>query len=157
MVAILCNHQRAAPKTHDQSMAKMKEKLRGFKLEVQETVKYVEESDLDEYALTEHEEVCKAREMELAEMKHAEMKPAEMNLAEEGKDTQGEDVLRSRLRAIKDEFRRDDRQVRREGRSSCRWSIASTELIHESSARVTIVSGRISVVVDAEAVKRLES
>jgi hypothetical protein len=100
-------------------------------------------------------------------MKHAEMKPAEMNLAEEGKDTQGEDVLRSRLRAIKDEFRRDDRQVRREGRSSCRWSIASTELIHESSARVTIVSGaspiqahvsgRISVVVDAEAVKRLES
>ena len=28
MVAILCNHQRAAPKTHDQSMAKMKEKVR---------------------------------------------------------------------------------------------------------------------------------
>ena len=27
MVAILCNHQRAAPKTHDQSMAKMKEKV----------------------------------------------------------------------------------------------------------------------------------
>ena len=29
MVAILCNHQRAAPKTHDQSMAKMKEKVWG--------------------------------------------------------------------------------------------------------------------------------
>ncbi len=28
MVAILCNHQRAAPKTHDQSMAKMKERVR---------------------------------------------------------------------------------------------------------------------------------
>jgi DNA topoisomerase I len=27
MVAILCNHQRAAPKTHDQSMAKMKERV----------------------------------------------------------------------------------------------------------------------------------
>lgn len=28
MVAILCNHQRAAPKTHEQSMQKMKEKVR---------------------------------------------------------------------------------------------------------------------------------
>lgn len=27
MVAILCNHQRAAPKTHEQSMQKMKEKV----------------------------------------------------------------------------------------------------------------------------------
>ena len=27
MVAILCNHQRAAPKTHDQFMAKRKEKV----------------------------------------------------------------------------------------------------------------------------------
>jgi DNA topoisomerase I len=34
MVAILCNHQRAAPKTHDQSMAKMKEKVWGVHLSV---------------------------------------------------------------------------------------------------------------------------
>lgn len=27
MVAILCNHQRAVPKTHEQSMGKMKEKV----------------------------------------------------------------------------------------------------------------------------------
>jgi DNA topoisomerase-1 len=27
LVAILCNHQRAAPKTHEQSMGKMKEKV----------------------------------------------------------------------------------------------------------------------------------
>ena len=27
MVAILCNHQRAVPKTHDQSMGKMKDKV----------------------------------------------------------------------------------------------------------------------------------
>ena len=26
-VAILCNHQRSAPKTHDQSMAKMRDKV----------------------------------------------------------------------------------------------------------------------------------
>lgn len=30
MVAILCNHQRAAPKTHEQSMQKMKEKVRAL-------------------------------------------------------------------------------------------------------------------------------
>lgn len=28
MVAILCNHQRAVPKTHEQSMSKMREKVR---------------------------------------------------------------------------------------------------------------------------------
>lgn len=28
LVAILCNHQRSAPKTHDQSMEKMKYKVR---------------------------------------------------------------------------------------------------------------------------------
>ena len=28
MVAILCNHQRAVPKTHEQSMTRMKEKVR---------------------------------------------------------------------------------------------------------------------------------
>ena len=28
MVAILCNHQRAAPKTHEQSMGKMKDRVR---------------------------------------------------------------------------------------------------------------------------------
>ena len=30
MVAILCNHQRAVPKTHESSMMKMKEKVRLF-------------------------------------------------------------------------------------------------------------------------------
>jgi len=29
-VAILCNHQRAAPKTHDQSMEKMRNKVRDY-------------------------------------------------------------------------------------------------------------------------------
>ena len=32
MVAILCNHQRAVPKTHEASMQKMKEKVRGFRV-----------------------------------------------------------------------------------------------------------------------------
>jgi DNA topoisomerase I len=30
MVAILCNHQRSVPKTHDQSMEKMRYKVRHF-------------------------------------------------------------------------------------------------------------------------------
>ncbi|KAI0288507.1 hypothetical protein BC826DRAFT_1037325 [Russula brevipes] len=122
MVAILCNHQRAAPKTHDQSMAKMKEKLRGFKYDrmklrhalfsadakYKKQKKYAEdESDLDEDAVAEHEELCKAREIERAEKKFAKENE---KLAEEGKPTQGEDVLRSRLRAVEDEFARLEKE-----------------------------------------------
>jgi DNA topoisomerase I len=33
-VAILCNHQRAVPKTHEQSMLKMKEKVSALKDEL---------------------------------------------------------------------------------------------------------------------------
>jgi len=122
MVAILCNHQRAAPKTHDQSMAKMKEKLRGFKYDrmklrhalfaadpkYKKQKKYTEdESDLDEDAVAEHEEQCKAREVERTEKKFAKENE---KLVEEGKPAQGEDVLRSRLRAIEDEFARLEKE-----------------------------------------------
>lgn len=122
MVAILCNHQRAAPKTHDQSMAKMKEKLRGLKYDrmklrhallatdpkYKKQKKYAEdESDLDEDAVAEHEEACKAREIERAEKKFSKENE---KLAEEGKPSQGEDVLRSRLRAIDDEFARLEKE-----------------------------------------------
>lgn len=137
MVAILCNHQRAAPKTHDQSMAKMKERvwavihlwadpcsnsrwlqLRGFKYDrmklrhalfvadskYKKQKKYAEdESDLDEDAVAEHEGQCKAREIERVEKKFAKENE---KLAEEDKPVQDEDVLRSRLRAIEDEFAR---------------------------------------------------
>ena len=34
IVAILCNHQRAVPKTHEQSMTKMKEKVRTSDLSI---------------------------------------------------------------------------------------------------------------------------
>lgn len=122
MVAILCNHQRAAPKTHDQSMAKMKEKLRGFKYDrmklrhalfaadpkYKKQKKYTEdESDLDEDAVEEHEEQCKAREIERTEKKFAKENE---KLVEEGKPSQGDDVLRSRLRAVGDEFARLEKE-----------------------------------------------
>ncbi|KAF8265535.1 hypothetical protein EI94DRAFT_1779278 [Lactarius quietus] len=106
MVAILCNHQRAAPKTHDQSMAKMKEKLRGFKYDRMKlrhalfAADRKDESDLDEDAVVEHEEQCKVREIERTEKKFAKENE---KLTEEGKPAQGEDVLRSRLRAVEDE------------------------------------------------------
>src|SRR5258708_37136567 len=70
--------------------------------------KYAEdESDLDEDAVEEHEEACKAREIERAEKKFAKENE---KLAEEGKPTQGKDVLRSRLRAIDDEFARLEKE-----------------------------------------------
>jgi DNA topoisomerase-1 len=60
-----------------------------------------DESDLDEDAVAEHEEQCKAREIEKAEKKFAKENE---KLTEEGKPAQDEDVLRTRLSAIEDEF-----------------------------------------------------
>jgi DNA topoisomerase I len=66
-----------------------------------------DESDLDEDAVAEHEEACKAREIERAEKKFAKENE---KLAEEDKPAQGKDVLRSRLRAIDDEFARLEKE-----------------------------------------------
>ena len=66
-----------------------------------------EESDMDEDAVAEHEEACKAREIERVEKKFAKENE---KLAEEGKDTQDDDVLRSRLRAVEDEFARLEKE-----------------------------------------------
>ncbi|KAH9991825.1 hypothetical protein BJV77DRAFT_1006047 [Russula vinacea] len=140
MVAILCNHQRAAPKTHDQSMAKMKEKLRGFKYDrmklrhallaaepkYKKQKKYAEEeSDMDEDAVAEHEDACKTREIERTEKKFAKENE---KLAEEGKDTQGDDVLRSRLRAIEDEFARLEKE-RGTGKATLKRDKAPEKLV----------------------------
>jgi DNA topoisomerase-1 len=66
-----------------------------------------EESDMDEDAVAEHEEACKAREIERVEKKFAKENE---KLAEEGKDTQDDDVLRSRLGAVEDEFARLEKE-----------------------------------------------
>lgn len=66
-----------------------------------------DESDLDEDAVAEHEEACKAREIERAEKKFSKENE---KLTEEGKPAQGKDVLRSRLRAIDDEFERLEKE-----------------------------------------------
>jgi DNA topoisomerase I len=66
--------------------------------------KYTEdESDLDDDGIAEHEEQCKTREIERIEKKFAKENE---KLAEEGKPRQGEDVLRSRLSAVEDDFAR---------------------------------------------------
>jgi DNA topoisomerase I len=70
--------------------------------------KYAEdESDLDDDGIAEHEELCKAREIERTEKKFAKENE---KLVEEGKPAQGKDVLRSRLRAIEDEFARLEKE-----------------------------------------------
>ncbi|KAI0075760.1 hypothetical protein K474DRAFT_1663863 [Panus rudis PR-1116 ss-1] len=118
MVAILCNHQRAVPKTHEQSMGKMREKLRGFKYDrmklrhvlfgidpkFKKKKKYAEdESDLDEDAVVEHEELMKKKEIEKAEKK---FQKENEKLAEEGKEPQKDSVLKERIKEIEDEFKR---------------------------------------------------
>ena len=66
-----------------------------------------DESDLDEEAIEEHEEQCKAREIERTEKKFAKENE---KLVEEGKPAQGKDVLRARLRAVDEEFARLEKE-----------------------------------------------
>jgi len=88
--------------------------------------KYAEdESDLDEDAVAEHEEVCKAREIERTEKKFAKENE---KLAEEGKAAQGEDVLRSRLHAIDEEFARLEKE-RGTGKATLKRDRATEKLI----------------------------
>ncbi|KAH8108004.1 hypothetical protein BXZ70DRAFT_884531 [Cristinia sonorae] len=118
MVAILCNHQRAVPKTHEQSMGKMKDKLRGFKYErmklrhalfaidvkYKKKKKYAEdESDLDDDGIAEHEEQWKAREIEKVEKK---FQKENEKLAEEGQKPQAESILKERKKEVETEFKR---------------------------------------------------
>ncbi|KNZ72791.1 DNA topoisomerase 1 [Termitomyces sp. J132] len=118
MVAILCNHQRSVPKTHDQSMEKMRHKLRSLKYEkmklrhalfnldskYKKNKKYADdESDIDDDWIIAYEEELKAKELEKAEKKF--VKDNE-KLAEEGKDILPNDVLQERLLAIDEDFKK---------------------------------------------------
>ncbi|KAG6897903.1 hypothetical protein C0992_009387 [Termitomyces sp. T32_za158] len=118
MVAILCNHQRSAPKTHDQSMEKMRHKLRSLKYEkmklrhalfsldskYKKNKKYADdESDIDDDWIVAYEEEIKTKEIEKAEKKFAKDNE---KLAEDGKEALSEDVLQERLLAIEDEFKK---------------------------------------------------
>ncbi|KAI0744043.1 hypothetical protein C8Q80DRAFT_1220790 [Daedaleopsis nitida] len=118
MVAILCNHQRAVPKTHEMSMSKMRDKIRGVKYErmklrhalfaidpkFKKKKKYVDdESDLDDDTIEAHEENMKAKELEKAEKK---FQKDNEKLAEEGKEQLEDSVLKERLKEIEAEYKR---------------------------------------------------
>jgi len=118
MVAILCNHQRAVPKTHEQSMGRMKERLRGFKYErmklrhalfaidskYKKNKKYKDdESDLDDEAVAEHEEQWKAKEIDKVEKK---FQKDNEKLKEDGKEELDESMLKEKIKEIEVEFKR---------------------------------------------------
>ncbi|KAG5653990.1 hypothetical protein H0H81_008572 [Sphagnurus paluster] len=118
MVAILCNHQRSAPKTHDQSMEKMRYRHRSLKYErmklrhvlfemepkYKKNKKYAEdESDIDDDWIAAYEEAEKAKDIEKAEKKFAKDNE---KLVEEGNKPQGDKVLRDRIEAIEEEYER---------------------------------------------------
>lgn len=117
-VAILCNHQRSAPKTHDQSMEKMRQKHRGFKYErmklrhvlfetdpkYKKYKKYAEdESEVDDDWIASHEEELKAKEIEKVEKKFTKENE---KLEEDGKKPQKDSVLKDRIDAIEEEYER---------------------------------------------------
>ncbi|KAH7926719.1 hypothetical protein BV22DRAFT_1032585 [Leucogyrophana mollusca] len=118
MVAILCNHQRSAPKTHEQSMGKMRDRLRAFKYDrmklrhvlfdadpkYKKKKAYVdEESDLDDEWIEEHEESLKKKEIEKAEKKFAKDNE---KLVEEGGKVLKDSVLEERIEAIEADFKK---------------------------------------------------
>ncbi|KZT71806.1 hypothetical protein DAEQUDRAFT_706582 [Daedalea quercina L-15889] len=118
MVAILCNHQRAVPKTHEQSMGKMRDKLRGFKYErmklrhalfaidskyKKEKLYAEDESDLDDDVIAEHEGQLKERDLEKVEKKF--VKDNE-KLAEDGKEPLADSVLKQRRKEVEEEYKR---------------------------------------------------
>ncbi|KAM6502249.1 DNA topoisomerase I [Amanita muscaria] len=115
-VAVLCNHQRSVPKTHDQTMEKMRHKYRALKYErmklrhglfwmdssYKKNKKYIaDESDLDDEFIAGHEEATKAKEIEKAEKKFAKENE---KLVEEGKKPNNASVLQERIEAIEEEF-----------------------------------------------------
>ncbi|KAJ7579162.1 hypothetical protein C8J56DRAFT_964969 [Mycena floridula] len=121
-VAILCNHQRSAPKTHDQSMEKMRLRYKGFKYDrmklrhvlfgidpaFKKQPKYADdESDMDDDFVATYEDQLKLKEIEKAQKKFA--KENEKLLADL-KPVQGADVLAVRLENIEDDFKRLKRE-----------------------------------------------
>ncbi|KAJ6625604.1 hypothetical protein B0H10DRAFT_2002165 [Mycena sp. CBHHK59/15] len=116
-VAILCNHRRTAPKTHEQSMEKVRDRHRGFKYDrmklrhvlfkmdpkFRKHKDYVDdESDLDDDWIASHEDQLKAKEIEKAEKKFAKENE---KLEEESKKPQKDSELQERIDAIEADFR----------------------------------------------------
>ncbi|KAG1900662.1 DNA topoisomerase I [Suillus fuscotomentosus] len=118
MVAILCNHQRSAPKTHEQSMGKMRDRLRSLKYDrmklrhvlfnmdprFKKQKQYADdESDLDDDWIEDHEKSLKNKEIEKAEKKFAKDNE---KLVQEGSKPQPDSVLQEKIEAAEAEYKR---------------------------------------------------
>ena len=136
MVAILCNHQRAVPKTHEQSMGKMREKvrslsawysqhlfnvttqLRGLKYErmklrhalftIEPKMKKNKKYTEDESDLDDEAIATHEDSAKAREIEKAEKKFQKDNekLAEEGKPPQKDSVLKEKIDDIEAEYKR---------------------------------------------------
>ncbi|KAF8200781.1 DNA topoisomerase I [Pholiota molesta] len=145
-VAILCNHQRSAPKTHDQSMEKMRNKYRSFKYERMKLrhalfkidPKYKkkplykdDESDLDDDWIAEYEDILKAKEIEKAEKKFVKENE---KLEEDGQKPQKDSVLKERIKEIESEFKQ---MAKERGTGKAETKHRSAERIEEAIEKIT--------------------
>ncbi|KAJ7924855.1 DNA topoisomerase I [Mycena leptocephala] len=116
-VAILCNHRRTAPKTHEQSMEKVKDKQRALKYDrmklrhvlfkmdkkFKKHEEYIEdESDIDDDWIVGHEEAMKARDIDKATKKFAQENE---KLVEEGGKAQKDSVLKERIADVEADYK----------------------------------------------------
>lgn len=147
MVAILCNHQRAAPKTHEQSMEKMRYKLRALKYErmklrhalftqdskMKKNKLYKDdESDLDDDFIEEHEDSLKEKEIEKAQKKFAKENE---KLEADGKKPRKDSELEERIAEVEEEFKRLAKE-RGTGKAELKKD-RPTEKIEEGIERLT--------------------
>ncbi|KZV86578.1 hypothetical protein EXIGLDRAFT_653042 [Exidia glandulosa HHB12029] len=116
-VAILCNHQRAAPKTHDATMAKLSEKLKAMKYDRMKLCHALftvepkkrkqrpdlakEDEELTAEWIAEYEDEQRRLALEKAEKKFAKDNE---KLAAEGKEELKESVLKERKAAVNAEY-----------------------------------------------------
>lgn len=126
-VAILCNHQRSAPKTHGQQMERIQDKIRAFKyqrmrirkqiFELDPTLKKKpelaeDESDIDEEWIVKHEADLVAKERERVKNKFAKQNE---KLKAENKPEMPESELEEKLKAV-DEMEARLKKERKTGR-----------------------------------------
>ncbi|KAI9316023.1 hypothetical protein BX666DRAFT_1953961 [Dichotomocladium elegans] len=142
-VAVLCNHQRSASKSHSQQMERIQDKIRAFKYQRMKLRKqtfeldpsykkkpgFGDESDLDDEWIEKHEEVLIAKERERVKTKFEKQNEKRK---EEKEPPLPDSHLREQLKAV-DEMEARLIKERKTGRSQPKASATVEKLLNSIS------------------------
>ncbi|KAJ7496636.1 hypothetical protein FB451DRAFT_1119524 [Mycena latifolia] len=151
-VAILCNHRRATPKTHEQSREKVRDKHRALKYDrmklrhvlfkIDEIFRQDEEyrddeSDIDDDWIASHEESLKAKEIDKAEKKFAK---EHETLVEEGEEAQKNSALQQHIADLEVDF-----EALAQGRSTEEAELKKERPVEKIQEAITKLTDKIKV------------